>query len=110
MIRAQPSLEAPVADHTFVGYVAVQYNGANLAMLPLYTSGSAERSGLISRILSLKILTESRGARAGLVFFLLAMGTWVGVTLFRSYRRKHKWDKYFSDKTEYDLYKQNKQK
>lgn len=107
---SQSSLEAPVEDHTFVGYVAVQYNGANLAMLPLYTSGSAERSSLISMILSAKILTQSRRARAGLVFFILAMGSWVALALIRSYRRRHKWDKYFSDKTEYDLYKQNKQK
>ena len=106
----QSSLEAPVADHTFVGYVAVQYNSANLAMLPLYTAGSAERSSLISRILSVKILTENRGARAGIIFFVLAMGSWVGFGFLRAYRRRHKWDKYFSDKTEYDLYKQNKQK
>ena len=106
----QSSLEAPVEDHTFVGYVAVQYNGANLAMLPLYTVGSAERSSFISRILSVKILTESRGARAGLIFFVLSMSTWIGLELFAAYRRRHKWDKYFSEKTEYDLYKQNKQK
>ena len=104
------SLEAPVEDHTFVGYVAVQYKGTNLTILPLYTSGSAERSNLISRILRIKNLTESRRARAGLVFFLLSMGVWIGLEFFFSYRRRHKWDKYYSQKTEYDIHKHNKQK
>lgn len=103
------TLEAPVEDHTFVGYLAIQYNGSNLATLSLYTAGSAERSNLISRILRIKNLTESRRARATLGFFLVAMAAWIGFEFFLSYRRRHKWDKYYSEKTEYDIHKQNRQ-
>ncbi len=94
------SLEAPVADGTFVGYVAIVYNGQILKTLNLYTVGSAERSTIISSLKVIQNWTEHRSVRAGFVFFLLSVSAWLIVETILSRRRHHRWDKYFSDKVE----------
>lgn len=92
------SLEAPVAEGVHVGYVAVVYQGQILKTVPLYTVETAERSGFVSRLMQIQSLTESRAARAGLIFFAVALVGWILTEyLIRRYRR-HKWDRYFSQK------------
>lgn len=92
------SLEAPVSEGIMVGYVAVLYNGKVLDTLPLYTAESAERSSFISSIKSIQALTESRVFRAGAVFFVAVLCAWIITEYILAKKRKHKWDKYFSDK------------
>ncbi len=93
-------LEAPVEAGTHVGYVAVIYQGRVLGTLPLYTTEGAERSGIISSLEAIKSLTTSRPVLAGLIFFVVAIIAWVVTETIISVRRRHKWDKYFSQKME----------
>lgn len=92
-----PSLEAPVREGTFVGYVAILYGDRTLGTLPLYTTESAERSGMISRLLSIRALVENRAFLAGLIFFVLSVSAWITVSAILRHRRKHRWDRYFSE-------------
>ncbi len=92
------SLEAPVNDGEFVGYVAILYNGTVLATAPLYTAGSAERSGLIGRLKNIEEWTSNRAVRAGIIFFVAVLLAWIVTENVIRSRRRHKWDKYFSDK------------
>lgn len=94
------SLEAPVAEGTFVGYVAIVYNGQILKTLSLYTVGSAERSTIISSLKVIQSWTERRAVRAGAVFFVLSVSAWLIIEYVLSRRRHHRWDKYFSNKVE----------
>ena len=91
-------LEAPVEEGTHVGYVAVIYQGRVLGTLPLYTASGAERSSFVSSLKSLKALTSSRPVLAGLIFFVVAVTAWITVETVITVRRRHKWDKYFSQK------------
>ncbi|MBE6633739.1 MAG: D-alanyl-D-alanine carboxypeptidase [Ruminococcaceae bacterium] len=92
------SLEAPVVEGVHVGYVAVVYQGQILTTVPLYTAEAAERSGFVGRLMSIRTLTEKRSTRAGLIFFAVTCLGWLTVEyLLRRYRR-HKWDRYFSQK------------
>lgn len=92
------SLEAPVAEGVHVGYVAVIYRGETVGTVNLYTVGTAQRSGLISRLLKIRSVTENRAILSGMIFFVLAMSAWlVTETLVRRYKR-NKWKKYFSEK------------
>ncbi len=91
-------LEAPVAEGTFVGYVAVLYQNSVLATAPLYTVGSAERSGFVGRLKDIERLTEKRSVRAGLIFFVLSLTAWIVTESVLRAKRRHKWDKYFSEK------------
>ena len=93
-----PELEAPVEDGTFVGYVAVLQDGYTLATFPVYTVGSAERSGFMSSMKSLQSLTSSRAFLAGAIFFVVALIAWISIESWVVHRRRHKWDKYFSMK------------
>lgn len=93
-------LEAPVEEGTHVGYVAVIYEGRVLGTLPLYTSESAERSSIIGSLKSLRALTSSRPVLAGIIFFVVAVGAWITIETLITVRRRHKWDKYFSQKIE----------
>ena len=89
-------LEAPVADGQMVGYVAVLYNGTKIGTLPIYTSGTAERSSFVSNLLNLKNLTQNRVFVSGTIFFVTVLLAWI-ITEYVLYRRRHhKWDKYFS--------------
>ena len=92
------SLEAPVCEGQMVGYVAILWNGKTLGTVPLYTTASAERSSFVSSLKSIQSLTEGRVFRAGVIFFVLTLTGWIitETTLLR--RRRHKWDKYFSEK------------
>ncbi len=92
------SLEAPVTEGTPVGYAAVMWNGQTLGTVPLYTAGSAERSGFVSSLKSIQAITQSRVFVAGLVFFLLAFSGWMVTEYILLLRKRHKWDKYFSTK------------
>ena len=92
------SLEAPVAEGEMVGYVAILWSGKTLGTVPLYTAGSAERSSFVSSLKSIQALTEGRVFRAAAIFFVI---TFTGCTVTEYIilrRRRHKWDKYFSDK------------
>lgn len=91
-------LEAPVKDGTFVGYVAVIEDGHTLATFPLYTVGSAERSGFMSSMKSLQALTSSRAFLAGSIFFAVVLIAWISIENWIIHRKRHKWDKYFSMK------------
>ena len=93
-------LEAPVEEGTHVGYVAVIYQGRVLETLPLYTASGAERSSFVSSLKALKDLTSSRPVLAGLIFFMVSFGAWIATEAIVSKRRRHKWDKYFSQKIE----------
>ncbi len=91
-------LEAPFEDGTFVGYVAVIYDGQVLGTAKLYTVGGAERSTIVS---SLKLIQEwirNRAVIAGFVFFMVATVAWIVVEYILWRKKRHKWDKYFSDK------------
>ncbi len=92
------SLEAPVTEGQFVGYLAVIYRDRVLGTVNLYTAGSAERSGIISSLKGIQALTQNRALVAGAVFFLAAVSAWIATELIVIYRRRHKWDKYFSDR------------
>jgi len=94
----QQSIEAPVADGTFVGYVAILHDGQTLATVPIYTVGTAERSGFVSRLKQMRTWTGSRTFLAGAIFFVSAMALWITIESLRAYRIRHKWDKYFSMK------------
>lgn len=92
------SLDAPVAVGVHVGYIAVVYQGQILTTVPIYTAEPAERSGFVSRLMSIKTITEKRSTRAALIFFAVTCLGWLTAEyLLRRYRR-HKWDRYFSQK------------
>ena len=91
-------LEAPVEDGAFVGYVAILHDGQTIQTLPLYTVGSAERSGFISSMKSIQAITTSRAFLAGAIFFVVALIAWIVVETWLIRRKRHKWDKYFSMK------------
>jgi hypothetical protein len=48
--------------------------------------------------MNVKRLTESRAASAGLIFFCVAMLAWVVGEYLIKRARRHKWDRYFSEK------------
>ena len=91
-------LEAPVAEGMQVGYVAVSYEGRIIGTVNLCTVRGAERSGFVSRLMRIKNLTENRAVLAGGIFFLSAIAAWILVECLAVRRRRHKWDKYFSQK------------
>lgn len=92
------TLEAPVTEGMFVGYVAIIYNGAVLETAPLYTVGTAERSGFIGKLKNIEEWTNNRVVRAGLIFFTVVLIAWIVTENIIRTRRRRKWDKYFSDK------------
>lgn len=92
------TLEAPVTEGVMVGYVAILWNGKTLGTVPLYTAQGAERSSFISRLKNIQSLTEGRAFRAGAIFFILSFTGWTIAEYAILRRRRHKWDKYFSDK------------
>ena len=103
-------LEAPVAEGMPVGYVAVLWNGKTLGTVPLYTAGTAERSGFVSSLKSIQALTEGRAFRAGAIFFTTVFIGWMVTEYILLRQRRHKWDKYFSAKMSPPPLKNNQQK
>ncbi len=95
---AYKELEAPITEGTHVGYVALVYRGEILGTVPIVTAGGAERSGFVSRLMRIRTLTEDRAAMAGLIFFLVAVTAWILTEILIRRHRRHKWDKYFSEK------------
>ncbi|MBQ8310119.1 MAG: D-alanyl-D-alanine carboxypeptidase [Clostridia bacterium] len=93
-------LEAPVDEDCFVGYIAIVYQNKILETLELYTVERAERSSIASGLKWIQSLTEDRAVRAGFIFFILAISAWLITEYLLARRRRHKWDKYFSDKME----------
>ncbi len=93
-------LEAPFEENAFVGYVAVIYDGRILGTVKLYTTEGAERSGFIGTLVRIESLFENRAFCAGAIFFVLAVIGWVLSEYILNKRRRHKWDKYFSEKLE----------
>ncbi len=91
-------LEAPVSDGMHVGYVAVSYEGRIIGTVNLCTVGGAERSGFVNRLMQIKNLTKNRVVLAGGIFFLVAIVSWILTEYFLARHRRHKWDKYFSQK------------
>ena len=92
------SLEAPVSEGMMVGYVAILWNGKTLGTVPLYTAGSAQRSSFVSSLKRIQALTEGRIFRAGAVFFTVTFTGWIITEYIIFRRRRHRWDKYFSEK------------
>lgn len=92
------ALEAPVEAGMHVGYVAVIYRGEILGTAPIYTAEAAQRSGFVSGLTRIKSLTENRAACAGLIFFAVAMLAWILTEYWIKRARRHKWDRYFSEK------------
>ncbi len=97
---ATPTLEAPFEENTFVGYLAVVYEGRVLGTVKLYTRTGAERSGLIGSLKNIQALAENRALVAGVIFFVVALTAWLVTEYVLQRRRRHRWDKYFSDKME----------
>ena len=95
------SLEAPVSEGTAVCFVAAIYDGQVIGRVPLETAGSVDRSGFMSRLLSIKNLTKSRRAKASVAFFLSCMTVWIGGALYLRYRRRAKWHQYYSSKSKW---------
>ena len=91
-------LEAPVRAGTHVGYVAIVYNGEILGTVGLYTAQDAERSPFVSRLLRIRSLTQNRAVVAGVIFFAVTVLAWIVTEVLVKRRRRHKWDKYFSEK------------
>lgn len=91
-------LEAPFEDGTFVGYVAVIYEGRVLGTAKLYTVGGAERSTIVSSLKAIQAWIRQRAVIAGFIFFVVATVAWIIVEYILWRRKRHKWDKYFSDK------------
>lgn len=92
------SLEAPVQAGMHVGYVAVIYRGEILGTVPIYTADSAERSRFVGGLARIKALTENRAACAGLIFFAVSILAWILTEYWIKRARRHKWDRYFSEK------------
>ena len=92
------TLEAPVEEGTHVGYVAVIYRGEILGTAPIYTAEAVQRSGFVSGLARIKSLTEKRAVCAGLIFFAVSMLAWILTEYWIKRARRHKWDRYFSEK------------
>lgn len=92
-------LEAPVAEGMPVGFVAAVYAGQVIGTVPLETAESAERSGFVSRLLSVRNLTKSRRAKASVMFFVICMALWIGVEVYLRRRTKAQWNRYYSSKS-----------
>lgn len=95
------TLEAPVEEGTPVGFVAAVYDGQIIGTVPLETAEAAARSGFVSRLLSIRNLTKSRRARAGVIFFLVCMALWIGGGTYLRRRRTTKWRQYYSSKSKW---------
>ncbi len=93
-------LEAPFEANTFVGYAAIIYDGRVLGTVKLYTTEGAERSGFIGTLMRIESIFENRAFCAGAIFFVVAVIAWIITEYILSRRRRHKWDKYFSEKIE----------
>ncbi len=94
-------LEAPVAEGTPVGFVAAVYNGQVIGTVPLETAESADRSGFMSRLLSVRNLTKSRKAKAGVAFFAVCMAVWIGGEVYLRHRTRAQWNRYYSSKSKW---------
>lgn len=97
---AYDSLDAPVKEGMSVGYVILLYEGQTLGTAELYTAQSVERSGVSNRLSRIKELTASRRVRATLICFAVCTVLWIGIEVWAVVSRRHKWDKYFSQKLE----------
>ena len=97
---AYDSLDAPVKEGTSVGYVTILYEGQALGTAELYTAEAVERSSVSNRLSWIKDLTASRRVRAALVCFVVCMALWIGIGVWQKAARRHKWDKYFTQKLE----------
>lgn len=91
-------LEAPFEDGAFVGYVSVIYEGRVIGTASLYTVGGAERSTIVSSLKAIKAWLGNRAVIAGAIFFIVSLIAWIVVEYVLWRRRRHRWDKYFSDK------------
>ena len=92
------SLEAPVEEGTYVGYVAVMYGSKTLGTAELYTTESAQRHGFIGSMKWLEDLLSNRPIFAAIIFFVVVLVGWIVTEQVIRIRRRHKWDKYFSKK------------
>ena len=94
------SLEAPVSENAFVGFVAIMYGERVLGTVRLFTTEGAERSGVVSSLQNIQALTSDRAVLSGIIFFVLAISGWLLTEYLMIRRRRQKWDKYFSSKME----------
>lgn len=94
----ESTVKAPVAPDTPVGYVAVIYQGRTLGTLPLYTASGAEYSFFVATMDTLKDVMSGRVFLSGAIFFAVALTAWIVTEYVIVRRKRHKWDKYFSEK------------
>ena len=81
-----------------MGYVAIIYQGEIMGTVPIYTAEEAVRSEFVGGLMRIKKLTESRAARAGLIFFAVTLTAWILTEYIIKRVRRHRWDRYFSEK------------
>lgn len=94
----ESSIKAPVSPDTLVGYVAVIYQGRTLGTLPLYTAAGAEYSFFVATMDTLKDVMTGRVFISGAIFFAVSLTGWIVTEYVIARRKRHKWDKYFSEK------------
>ena len=96
----ETELEAPVMKDQFVGYVAVMYDGNVLGTAPLYTAGEASRSSIGNGLGAIRSWFENRAVIAGVVFFVVGVSTYIAIEHILQHKRRNRWKRYFSKKTE----------
>ena len=94
----ESAVKAPVSPDTPVGYVAVIYQGRTLGTLPLYTVSGAEYNFFAAMMDTLRETMSGRVFLSGTIFFVLALSAWIVTESVIARRKRHKWDKYFSEK------------
>ncbi len=92
------TLEAPVSEDTFVGYVAILYGEQVLAIVPIYTVSSAERNGFLGRLSNMKDFLSERKVLAGGIFFFVVLTAWIVTEYLLIKYRRDKWKRYFRRK------------
>lgn len=94
------TLEAPFPQGMKVGYVAIVYRGKVIGNATLYTASTAERSSFIGNLQAMQDSLKSRAFLAGAICFALLTIAWLLTEYLIIHSRRHRWDKYFSEKLE----------
>lgn len=93
-----PILQAPITPDTQVGHVAVIYKGKTIGTLPLYTAEGAEYSFFVAMMDGISDTLTGRVFLSGAIFFVVGLTAWIVAECVIARRKRHKWDKYFSEK------------
>ncbi|MBR2927238.1 MAG: D-alanyl-D-alanine carboxypeptidase [Clostridia bacterium] len=92
------SLEAPVTEGLFVGYVAILYEGKLLETVPIYTKSGAERTAFMWRLQHMEEWLSDRRVLSGGIFFLVVLTGWIVTEQIVIRTRHKKWNRYFKKK------------